>query len=53
MLLGIRHSGYIVSDIDVSRQFYETVLGFEVMQAFEDIASKLVFIKFPSVLAEI
>ena len=36
MLLGIRHSGYIVSDIDVSRQFYETVLGFEVMQAFED-----------------
>ena len=36
MLLGIRHSGYIVSDIDVSRQFYETILGFEVMQAFED-----------------
>ena len=36
MLLGIRHSGYIVSDIEVSRQFYESVLGFEVVQAFED-----------------
>ena len=36
MLLGVRHSGYIVSDIEVSRKFYETVLGFEVMQAFED-----------------
>ena len=36
MLLGVRHSGYIVSDINVSRNFYENVLGFEVMQAFED-----------------
>ena len=36
MLLGIRHCGFIVSNIDISRKFYEKVLGFEVIQAFED-----------------
>ena len=34
--LGIRHSGYIVSDIEISRNFYESILGFKVLQAFED-----------------
>ena len=35
----IRHSGFIVSDIGVSRHFYEEILGFEVIQAFEDNSS--------------
>lgn len=36
MLKGIRHSGFIVSDLQKSRKFYEEILGFEVIQAFED-----------------
>ena len=39
MLVGIRHSGFIVSDIGVSRHFYEEILGFEGNQAFEDNSS--------------
>jgi catechol 2,3-dioxygenase-like lactoylglutathione lyase family enzyme len=36
MLLGIRHTGLIVSDLSKSKNFYENILGFEVIQDFED-----------------
>lgn len=36
MLIGIRHIGLIVSDIEVSKKFYTNFLGFKVIQHFED-----------------
>ena len=36
MLLGMRHTGYIVSDIEKSIQFYSNILGFKIIQDFWD-----------------